>query len=79
MQETFPNTSLLWAYHQIHPMCGAAKADIWRYAVLFVFGGVYIDDDSDIGTLKAPSPPPVCCVPRAVCRVLCAVCRALRY
>ena len=49
MQATFPQTSLLWAYHQIHPLCGAAKADIWRYAVLFVFGGVYIDDDSDLG------------------------------
>ena len=58
MQETFPNTSLLWAYHQIHPMCGAAKADIWRYAVLFVFGGVYIDDDSDIGTYAKSSLAP---------------------
>ena len=48
MNRTFANTSLLWAYHMINPQCGAAKADIWRYAVLYNYGGVYIDDDSDI-------------------------------
>ncbi len=45
---TFANTSLLWAYNAINPICGAAKADIWRYAVLYTFGGAYIDDDSDL-------------------------------
>ena len=30
--------------------CGAARADMWRYAVLWVFGGAYVDDDSDIRT-----------------------------
>ena len=24
--------------------------DIWRYAVLYTFGGLYLDDDSDIRT-----------------------------
>ena len=48
MNATFANTSLLWAYHAINPICGAAKADIWRYAVLYTFGGAYIDDDSDL-------------------------------
>ena len=48
MNTTFAGTSLLWAYHAINPVCGAAKADIWRYAVLWIFGGVYIDDDSDM-------------------------------
>lgn len=50
MNKTFANTSLLWAYHMIHPIAGAAKADLWRYAVLWTYGGAYIDDDSDIGT-----------------------------
>ena len=27
---------------------GAAKADFFRYAVLYIFGGVYVDLDSDI-------------------------------
>ena len=31
MNQTFANTSILWAYHSIHPEAGAAKADIWRY------------------------------------------------
>lgn len=50
MEKWFARTSLLWAYQQIHPSCGAAQADIWRYAVLYVWGGVYIDDDSDIAS-----------------------------
>ena len=48
MNNTFANTSLLWAYHMLSPSVGAAKADIWRYAVLWSYGGVYIDDDSDM-------------------------------
>jgi len=48
MNRVFANTSLLWAYHIIAPSSGAAKADLWRYAVLWVHGGVYIDDDSDM-------------------------------
>jgi hypothetical protein len=28
---------------------GAAKADLWRYAALYSFGGIYMDDDSYIG------------------------------
>lgn len=48
MRRIFANTSLLWAYEAINPICGAAKADIWRYAVLYLYGGVYIDDDSDL-------------------------------
>lgn len=48
MNKTFANTSLLWAYHLISPVAGAAKADLWRYAVLWAYGGAYIDDDSDM-------------------------------
>lgn len=29
---------------------GAAKADIWRYCVLYKYGGVYLDIDADITT-----------------------------
>ena len=29
---------------------GAFKADLWRYSVLYAYGGVYLDDDSDIKT-----------------------------
>ena len=47
MRKYFNGTSLLWAYESINPSVGgAAKADIWRYAVLYSIGGVYIDADS---------------------------------
>jgi len=45
MNTVFAGTSLLWAYHIINNRAGAAKADIWRYAVLWAYGGAYIDDD----------------------------------
>ena len=49
MANFFPNTSLLLSYNNINPViAGASKADIWRYAVLYVFGGVYIDSDSQL-------------------------------
>jgi mannosyltransferase OCH1-like enzyme len=48
MNTVFQNTSLLWAYNMISPAAGAAKADLWRYAVLWTYGGAYIDDDSDM-------------------------------
>lgn len=51
MESFFPNTSLLHSYRNINPViAGAAKADIWRYALLYVFGGVYIDSDSQLRT-----------------------------
>jgi mannosyltransferase OCH1-like enzyme len=48
MTETFANTSLLWAFRRIHPELGAGKADIWRMAVVWRYGGCYIDSDSFI-------------------------------
>jgi mannosyltransferase OCH1-like enzyme len=48
MQSCYPNTSLLWAFNLIHPDAGVFASDIWRYAVLYRFGGFYIDDDSYI-------------------------------
>ena len=50
MTTSFANTSLSWAYFAINPLVGAARADIWRYCVLYSVGGLYLDDDSDIGT-----------------------------
>ncbi|RYY75949.1 hypothetical protein EON63_18875 [archaeon] len=37
-------------YDLINPLVGAARADVWRYAVLYTYGGVYLDDDSDMKT-----------------------------
>ena len=42
----YANTSTLWAFKAIHPAIGAAKADMFRYAVLYAFGGVYFDADT---------------------------------
>ena len=41
----YRNTSLLAAYNMINPMIKAALVDIWRQAVLYEFGGVYLDFD----------------------------------
>jgi hypothetical protein len=47
MRDYFAGSSILWASESINPIYGgAAKADIWRYCTLFIFGGVYIDADS---------------------------------
>ena len=42
-----------WADHPIHEVYrnvayGPTKADIWRYCILFQYGGVYLDVDSEI-------------------------------
>lgn len=34
----------------VRPHYGAVKADVWRYAILHAFGGVYLDMDSYINT-----------------------------
>lgn len=42
---------MAWAYHLVRtPPYFASKADIWRYAVMYTYGGMYLDDDSDIRT-----------------------------
>ena len=43
IKEHFP-IDVLNAYNTLIP--GAFKADLWRYCVLFVYGGVYIDADT---------------------------------
>ena len=49
MTHYFHNTSLLWAYQLINPKLGVAQTDIWRYAILWHCGGVYMDEDSSMG------------------------------
>ena len=46
MDTVFGNTAFSWAYRLVNVW--AFKADIWRYCVLYTFGGVYLDDDSDM-------------------------------
>jgi mannosyltransferase OCH1-like enzyme len=50
MNTVFANTSVTAAYNLINPVAYASKADIWRYCVLYTYGGLYLDDDSLIGT-----------------------------
>ena len=50
MNTFYANTSVLWAFNLIHADAGVFASDIWRYAVLYLFGGFYLDDDSYIET-----------------------------
>lgn len=50
MNTTFANTSISHMYFLTNPIVYASKADIWRYAALYTYGGFYIDDDSYIAT-----------------------------
>ena len=50
MEEEFADTSILWAYKQLNPEIGCAKPEIWRLAVLYKFGGMYMDDDATVHT-----------------------------
>jgi hypothetical protein len=40
IEENF-SQDVLWAYDQLIP--GAYKADLWRYCVLYIKGGIYVD------------------------------------
>lgn len=46
----FANSTFLWAYRHLSPRLGVAMADMWRLAVLYVRGGVYIDADGYLAT-----------------------------
>lgn len=50
MAKYFTGTSLLWAYDILNPNIGCAKPEIWRLAVLYIYGGAYMDDDSNVQT-----------------------------
>lgn len=47
IKENF-NNQIYEAYLNINPKYGAAKADFWRYCVLYINGGIYLDLDSFI-------------------------------
>ena len=34
----------------VNPNIGCAKVEIWRLAVLYVYGGLYMDDDAVLET-----------------------------
>lgn len=38
-----PNHKITKAYHLINPVYGAARADLMRYLIIYVFGGLYLD------------------------------------
>jgi len=48
MEKHFANTSLLWAYSLLNPEIGASRPEIWRLCVLYMYGGLYMDDDATI-------------------------------
>lgn len=50
MSTVFAGTSIEALYNLINPTAYASKADIWRYCALYAYGGLYLDDDSLIGT-----------------------------
>jgi len=50
LKHVFRGTGVLWAYEHISHQLGASRADLWRLAVLWIHGGIYIDLDADITT-----------------------------
>jgi mannosyltransferase OCH1-like enzyme len=48
MGSVWEGTSANWAYNMVNPLIGASRADIWRYCTLYTYGGMYMDDDSNI-------------------------------
>jgi mannosyltransferase OCH1-like enzyme len=53
-----------WSHRKIYKIYkdsifGASKADIWRYCILFQYGGIYLDFDSSIEFSLSDIPPNV--------------------
>lgn len=49
MEDYYANSSILWAYNILNPVIGTSKVEIWRLAVLYLYGGMYMDDDASLG------------------------------
>ena len=50
MERYFQNTSILWAFKLANPKIGVTYSDIFRYCALWLFGGVFMDDDASMAT-----------------------------
>jgi len=48
MSKYFANTSVLAAYNLINPILRSPRTDIYRFSVLYTFGGVYMDYDAHV-------------------------------
>lgn len=48
MRTYYANTSILWAYNILNPAIGCSRPEIWRLAVLYKYGGVYIDGECKV-------------------------------
>lgn len=50
IEKVYANTSIEWAYKILNPAIGCSRVEIWRLAVLYAYGGMYMDDDANVGT-----------------------------
>jgi hypothetical protein len=50
MNTYFANTSINWVYNKLNPAIGCSRPEVWRLCVLYMFGGLYIDDDANINS-----------------------------
>ena len=50
MRKFFKGTRIMWAFDLISDYFPVAKVNIWRLAVLWLNGGLYLDDDRMINT-----------------------------
>ena len=41
METFYMNSSILWSYNILNPVIVTAKVEIWRLAVLYLYGGMY--------------------------------------
>lgn len=67
IKTTFPSR-VYEAFSRINPKYGAAKADFWRYCVLYARGGVYVDLKTeilaDLSSVIRPNDEAILDVPR---------------
>lgn len=49
MRRVWGNTSIYAVYDVLNPAISCSRPEIWRLAILYHYGGVYMDDDSTIG------------------------------
>lgn len=42
MEQQYAGSSILWAYNILNPAIGTSKVEIWRLAVLYLYGGANV-------------------------------------